>query len=80
MIDDIKISQELSQQGTIDVVRYIHRLGNHAKNSDPFTSCNCKRELYILKNFINDLYVELPEFPQQEKEWEQSRLMELLKR
>jgi hypothetical protein len=34
----------------------------------------------MLKCLIEDIYKELPEFPQQEKEWEQARLLEILKK
>lgn len=44
-----------------------------------FTACTCKQQLYLLKCLIEDLYRDLPEFPHQEKEWEQTRLMEILK-
>lgn len=45
-----------------------------------FSQCTCKRQLYLLKCLIEDLYVQMPKFPQQEKEWEQERLIQLLKR
>lgn len=80
MINDIKIPEDISNSGTIDVVRYLARLAHHANHSDPFTSCSCKRDLFLLKNLIEDLYKDLPEFPQQEEEWHQERLLELLKK
>lgn len=49
-------------------------------NTDGFTQCTCKHRMYLLKCFIEDLYKDMPEFPQQEKEWEQERLIQLLKR
>jgi hypothetical protein len=48
--------------------------------SDGFTACTYKHDLYILKCFIEDEYKACPEFPQQEADWEQDRLMEILKR
>jgi len=48
--------------------------------SDGFTQCVYKRDLYVLKCFIEDQYNNCPEFPTQEKEWEQERLIEILKR
>jgi hypothetical protein len=33
----------------------------------------------MLKCLLDDVYKTLPEFPQQEKEWEQVRLLEILK-
>jgi hypothetical protein len=34
----------------------------------------------VLKCFIEDEYKLCPEFPEQEKEWEQVRLLEILKK
>jgi hypothetical protein len=48
--------------------------------TDGFTQCTCKHQLYLLKCLIEDLYKDLPDFPQQEKEWDQKRLMEILKK
>lgn len=67
---------------SVDIARHIRHLATYAASphSDGFTQCTCKHELYLLKCLIEDLYKDLPEFPQQEKEWEQQRIMELLKR
>jgi len=64
-----------------EVVRTIARLSRLASdpNSDGFTQCGYKHDLYVLKCFIEDQYKSCPEFPQQEKEWEQERLIQLLK-
>ena len=48
--------------------------------TDGFTQCTCKHQIYLLKCLIEDVYSDLPDFPQQEKEWEQERLIQLLKR
>lgn len=66
----------------IEAAKEIRRLAALAGNSytDGFTQCTCKHRLYLLKCLIEDLYNDLPEFPQQEKEWEQQRLIQLLKR
>ena len=48
--------------------------------TDAFTSCTCKRRMFLLKCLIEDLYKELPDFPQQEKEWEQERIIQLLRK
>lgn len=66
----------------IDAARYIKNLAASCQNptTDGFTQCSCKHQLYLLKCLIEDLYKDLPEFSQQEKEWEQQRIMELLKR
>ena len=65
-----------------EVVRAIRKLASQASDprSDGFTACTYKHDLYILKCFIEDEYKRCPEFPKQEKEWEQTRLMELLKK
>lgn len=67
---------------SIAAAREIRRLYTMAANpyTDGFTQCTCKRRLYLLKCLIEDLYKDLPEFPTQEKEWEQERLIQLLKR
>lgn len=69
-------------QFDVDVVKYIRDLAAKCNNphTDGFTACSCKHDLYVLKCFIEDLYKDLPDFPQQEKEWEQKRLMEILKK
>jgi hypothetical protein len=65
-----------------EVVSAIRKLAREASSpySDGFTACSYKRDLYVLKCFIEDQYNLCPVFPEQEKEWEQIRLMELLKR
>jgi hypothetical protein len=65
-----------------EVVRAIRQLAMNASapHSDGFTQCSYKHDLYVLKCYIEDVYKGLPEFPQQEREWEQARLMEILKR
>ena len=65
-----------------EVISSIRKLAVEASSpyADGFTACSYKHELYVLKCFIEDLYEGCPEFPEQEKEWEQIRLMEILKR
>ena len=65
-----------------EVVRAIRELARNASSpySDGFTQCTYKHDLYVLKCFIEDEYKLCPEFPEQEKEWEQVRLLELLKK
>lgn len=79
MDDEHNISNELD---SIDAAREIRKLYAHATNphNDGFTQCTCKHRLFLLKCLIEDLYKECPEFLTQEKEWEQKRLMEILKR
>jgi len=47
--------------------------------NDGFTAASCKYELYRLKCFLNDFYDRLPVF-QGEDQWEQQRLIEMLKK
>lgn len=79
MDEDNNFPNELD---SIDAAREIRKLYAHAVDprNDGFTQCTCKHRLFLLKCLIEDLYKECPEFPGQEKEWEQQRLMELLKR
>ena len=46
--------------------------------NDGWTSANCKRELYLLKSWLEDEYAHLPIFSE-EKEWEQERMITKLK-
>lgn len=65
-----------------EIINSIRKLASMASDprSDGFTQCTYKHDLYVLKCYIEDLYNSCPEFPQQEREWEQIRLMEILKR
>lgn len=73
---------ELTNSEAVDTARFIRKLYSVANNpqNDGFTQCHCKHQLYLLKCLIEDLYKDLPEFPQQEKEWEQDRLVQILKK
>lgn len=51
----------------------------HSPYNDGFTSRSCKHELYMLKCWLEDEYKELPTFAGEE-EWEQERLVQILKR
>lgn len=66
---------------SIDAAREIRKLYEFAADSrtDGFSACSCKHRMFLLKCLIEDLYKELPEFPTQEKQWEQERLIQLLK-
>ena len=46
--------------------------------NDGFTSSHCKQELYMLKCWLEDEYEKLPTFAGEEQ-WEQDRLIQLLK-
>ena len=47
--------------------------------NDGFTSSYCKKDLYLLKCWLEDAYDKLPTFTGEEK-WEQERVVEILKR
>ena len=51
----------------------------HSPHNDGWTSSSCKHELYMLKCWLEDEYKELPTFAGEE-EWEQQRLIEILKK
>ena len=46
--------------------------------NDGFTSAACKKELYQLKCWLEDEYVKLPTFYEENK-WEQDRIIQRLK-
>jgi hypothetical protein len=47
--------------------------------NDGFTSSSCKKDLYLLKSWLEDEYKRLPTFSGEEA-WEQERVVEILKR
>ena len=47
--------------------------------NDGWTSRACKRELYLLKSWLDDEYKKLPIFFE-EDQWEKQRLIDLLKK
>jgi len=47
--------------------------------NDGYTQMNCKYQLYQLKCLLDDAYPSLPEF-YDEAQWEQQRLINILKR
>jgi hypothetical protein len=51
----------------------------HSPYNDGWTSSSCKRDLYQLKCWLDDEYRKLPTFIGEEQ-WEQDRLVEILKR
>jgi hypothetical protein len=59
----------------------IYYLASQSANpyNDGWTAKSCKKDLYRIKCLIDDLYSDLPTFVG-EDEWEQERLIELLKR
>jgi hypothetical protein len=51
----------------------------HSPYNDGFTSSCCKKDLYLLKCWLEDEYKRLPTFSGEEA-WEQERVVEILKR
>lgn len=51
----------------------------HTPHNDGYIQMHCKKELYLLKCWLEDEYNRLPTFSGEEK-WEQERLIELLKK
>ena len=51
----------------------------HSPYNDGWTSSSCKHELYLLKCWLDDEYRKLPHFVGEEQ-WEQERLIKLLKK
>jgi len=47
--------------------------------NDGWTSYACKRDLYMLKSWLDDEYKQLPSFVGEEL-WEQERLIDILKK
>lgn len=47
--------------------------------NDGWTSMYCKRDLYLLKCWLEDRYDQLPRFSGEEQ-WEQERMVEILKK
>ena len=46
--------------------------------NDGWTQMRCKHELYLLKCWLEDTYQQLPTFEEDERKWEQQRIVELL--
>jgi hypothetical protein len=51
----------------------------HSPYNDGWTSSSCKKELYLLKCWLEDEYKDLPTFAGEEL-WAQERLVEILKK
>jgi len=47
--------------------------------NDGFTGKHCKQDLYLLKCYLDDVYLSLPKFIGEEI-WEQERLLRVLKK
>ena len=51
----------------------------HSPYNDGWTSSACKRDLYLLKCWLEHEYSQLPTFADENK-WDQERVVEILKR
>ena len=51
----------------------------HSPYNDGWTQNSCKHELYLLKCWLEAEYNQLPTFAGEEQ-WEQNRILEILKR
>lgn len=47
--------------------------------NDGWTSSYCKKDLYMLKSWLDEQYKDLPKFSDEEQ-WEQQRIIDILKR
>jgi hypothetical protein len=70
---------------TADVARQIHSLARECSTpyNDGFTAFECKKDLYQLKQIVDDAIAEAPNFGDVEQQWlteqEQKRIIKLLK-
>jgi hypothetical protein len=68
-----------------DISRQIHSLARECSSmlNDGFTSFECKKDLYQLKQIIIDAVAEAPNFGELEQHWlteqEQKRILKILK-
>jgi len=51
----------------------------HSPYNDGWVSQSCKRDLYLLKSWLDQEYARLPKFSDEDK-WEQERLINILQR
>jgi hypothetical protein len=70
---------------TSDIARQIHGLARECSSAynDGFTSFECKKDLYQLKQILDDALAEAPDFGDIEQQWlteqEQKRIIKILK-
>lgn len=67
-----------SLQDAYDAIR-VNVFEIQSPYNDGFLQSGCKKELYKLKCYLDDVYAQLPKFVGEE-EWEQERVVEILKR
>jgi hypothetical protein len=65
-----------------DIARQLRAAMSECSNpgNDGFTACYCKQDLYQIRCLIEDNWDHLPKFPDQERQWEQQRIIQRLKR
>jgi hypothetical protein len=67
------------------VISQIHSLARECSSprNDGFTAFECKKDLYQLKQIVNDALAEAPDFGTLEEQWlteqEQKRIIKILK-
>lgn len=64
-----------------DVMRQISICYSEASNfrNDGYVTVGCKKDLYTIKCFLDNLYEQLPKTGQEET-WEQERVVQILKK
>ena len=68
-----------------DIASQIYRLARSCSNpyTDGFTSFECKKDLYQLRQILDDALKEAPDFGELEKDWldeqEKKRLVKILR-
>ena len=69
------------RKANLDTARQVIRtclVEIHSPYNDGFTSSYCKKDLYLLKCWLEDEYQKLPIFVGEDK-WDQERMIEILK-
>lgn len=63
------------------IIADLRTLASEAQSgyNDGWTASSCKRELYLVKCYLEDVYKELPVFGDEDK-WEQERLVDILRK
>ena len=63
------------------IISELRTLASEAQSgyNDGWTASSCKRELYLVKCYLEDVYKELPIFGDEDK-WEQERLVDILRK
>lgn len=68
-----------------DISRQIHSLARECSSmhNDGFTSFECKKDLYLLKEILDNALIEAPDFGEIEQQWlteqEKKRIIKILK-